>query len=178
MAVAVDACGLHASTFVVLIEHMIAGAFRELLTEDVTEEKVVITFMLSVFEVLGEDIDHCSIQRHDQRLSVLRDVDIHHVVIKIEVFDLNVHKAPLPDSCTEKEVRHHPTLIFGKGAFFDVWFLQKQLQFILVIGFDMAFIDLDRLHLEVRKIALVHKEMQGCYEVAEIGIDADVVIKS
>ena len=61
VAVAVDACGLHASTLVVLIEHMIAGAFRELLTEDVTEEKVVIAFMLSVFQVLGEDIDHSSI---------------------------------------------------------------------------------------------------------------------
>ena len=158
-----DACCRYASTFVVLIEHMIAGAFRELLTENVAEEEVVVRFMLPVLQVFGEDIDHCSIQRHDQRLSVLRDVDIHHVVIKIEVFDLNVHKAPLPDSCTEKEVRHHPTLIFGKGAFFDVWFLQKQLQFILVIGFDMAFIDLDRLHLEVWNPALVHEEMKGCY---------------
>lgn len=61
MAVAVDTRGLHASTLVVLIEHMIARAFRELLPEDVTEEKVVIAFMMSVFEVLGEDIDHCSI---------------------------------------------------------------------------------------------------------------------
>ena len=90
MAVAVDACGLHASTFVVLIEHMIASAFRELLTEDVAEEEVVVRFMLSVFEVLGEDTRHRSIERNDQRLSVLRDVDVHHVVIKIEVFDLNV----------------------------------------------------------------------------------------
>ena len=42
----------------------------------------------------------------------------------------------------------------------------------------MAFIDLDRLHLEMRKITLVHKEMEGCYEVTKIGIDADIVIKS
>ena len=80
--------------------------------------------MLSVFEVLGEDIDHRSIERNDQRLSVLRDVDVHHVVIKIEVFDLNVHKASLSDSCTEKEVRHYPALIFSKGAFLDVRLLQ------------------------------------------------------
>ena len=127
MAVAVDACGLHASTFVVLIEHMIASAFRELLTENVAKEEVVVRFMLSVFEILGEDIDHCPIEWHDQRLSVLRDVDVDDVVIKIEVLDLNVHKAPLPNSCTEKEIRHHPTLIFGKGAFLDIGLLQKQL---------------------------------------------------
>lgn len=41
----------------------------------------------------------------------------------------------------------------------------------------MAFIDLDRLHFEVGKIALVHKEMQGRYEVTKIGIDADVVVE-
>ena len=134
--------------------------------------------MLSVFQVLGEDIDHRSIERHDQRLSILCDVDVDNIVIKIEVLDLNVHEASLPDPCAEKEVRHHPTLVFGKGAFLDVWLLQKQLQFILVIGFDMAFIDLDCLHFEVWKIALVHEEMESCYEVTNIGIDADVVVKS
>ena len=80
--------------------------------------------MLSVFQVLGEDIDHSSIERNDQRLSVLRYVDIHHVVIKIDVLDLNVHQTPLPYSCAEKEIRHHPALIFGKGAFLDVRLLQ------------------------------------------------------
>ena len=124
MAVAVNACGLYASTLVVFVEHMIARAFRELLTEDVTEEEVVIAFMLSAFEVLGKDIDHSSIERHDQRLSVLRDVDVHHVIIEIEIFDLNVHKTPLPDTRAEKEIRHHPALIFSKGAFLDVRLLQ------------------------------------------------------
>ena len=173
-----DACGLHASPFVIFIEHMIAGAFRELLTEDVAEEEIIVAFMLSVFQVLGEDIDHRSIERHDQRLSVLRNVDVHHIVIEIEVLDLNMHKTSLSDTRAEKEIRHHPTLIFGKGAFLDVWLLQKQLQFILVIGFDMAFIDLDRLHLEVGKIAFVHKEMQGCDEISQIRINTDVVIQS
>ena len=42
MAVAVDACGLHASTLVIFVEHMIAGAFRELLTENVAEKEIVI----------------------------------------------------------------------------------------------------------------------------------------
>ena len=124
MAIAVDACGLHASTFVVLIEHMIAGAFRELLTEDVAEEEVVIRFMLSVFQIFGEDIDHSSIERNDQRLSGLCDVDVHHVIIEIEVFDLNVHKTSLSDTRAEKEIRHYPALIFSKGAFLDVRFLQ------------------------------------------------------
>ena len=173
-----NAGSFNTPSFVILIEHMITGAFRELLTEDIAEEDVVVTFMLSVFQVLGEDIDHSMIERYDQGLSVLRNVDVDDVVIKIEVLDLNVHEASLPDSCTEKEVRHDPALIFCKGAFLDVRLFQKQLQLLLVISFDMAFIDLDRLHFEVGKIALVHKEMQGSDEVAEIGIDADVVIKS
>ena len=124
MTVAVDACGLHASTLVVFVEHMIARAFRELLTEDVAEKEIVVRFMLSVFQVLGEDIDHSSIERNDQRLSVLRDVDVDDVVIKIEVLDLNVHQTSLSDTRAEKEVRHHPALVFGKGAFLDVRLLQ------------------------------------------------------
>ena len=119
--------------------------------------------MLSVFQVLGEDIDHCSIEGHDQRLSVLRNVDVYHVIIEIEVFDLNVHKAPLSDTRAEKEIRHHPALVFGKGAFLYVRLLQKQLQFILVIGFNMAFIHLDCLHFEVWNPPFVHEEMQGRY---------------
>ena len=119
-----DACGLHASTLVVFVEHMIARAFRELLTEDVAEKEIVVRFMLSVFQVLGEDIDHSSIERNDQRLSVLRDVDVDDVVIKIEVLDLNVHQTSLSDTRAEKEVRHHPALVFGKGAFPDVRLLQ------------------------------------------------------
>ena len=42
MAVAVNACGLHTSAFVIFIEHMIARAFRELLTENVAEKEIVI----------------------------------------------------------------------------------------------------------------------------------------
>ena len=41
----------------------------------------------------------------------------------------------------------------------------------------MAFIDLDRLHLEVGKPALVHKEMQGCNQITQIGIDTDIIMK-
>ena len=177
MAVAVDACGLHTSALVVFIEHMITRTFRELLTEDVAEEEVVIAFMLSVFQILGEDIDHCSIKRHDQRLSVLRNVDVHHVVIEIEILDLNVHEAPLSNSCAEKEVRHSPALIFSKGAFLDVRFLQKQLQLRVGIGFDMVFINLYGLHLEMRNIALIHKEVQGSDQISQIGINTDVIMQ-
>ena len=42
----------------------------------------------------------------------------------------------------------------------------------------MAFIDLDRLHLEVGEIALIHKEVQGSDQVPQIRIDADIIIKS
>lgn len=91
---------------------------------------------------------------------------------------MNVHKASLSDACAEKEVRHHPALIFRKVAFLNIGLFEKQLKLLLVIGLDMAFIYLDGLHLEIGKITLVHKEVQGSDEVAQIGIDADVVIKS
>ena len=42
MTVAVNACGLHTSALVVFVKHMIAGAFRELLTEDITEQVIII----------------------------------------------------------------------------------------------------------------------------------------
>ena len=177
MAVAVDTCGLHTSAFVVLIEHVIAGAFRELLTENVAEKEIVVRFMLSVFQIFGEDIDHSPIEWHDQRLSVFRNVDVDDVVIKIEVLDLNVYEASLPDSCTEKEIRHYPALVLGKGAFLDIRLFEKRLKLRVAIGFNMAFINLDRLHLEVGKIALVHEEMQGRYEISKIGVDADIVIE-
>ena len=106
------------------------------------------------------------IERYDERFSILRDVNVHHVIIKINILDLNVHQAPLPHACAEKEIRHHPALVFSKGTFLDIGFLQKQLQFILIIGFDMAFIDLDRLHFEVWQITLVHEEMEGCYQIS------------
>ena len=134
--------------------------------------------MLPIFQIFGEDIDHRSIEWYDQRLSVFRNVDVHHIVIEIEVLDLNMHKTSLSDTRAEKEIRHHPALIFCKGAFFDVWFLQKQLQLILVIGFNWALVRLDCLHLEVWQIALIHKEMQGRYEISQIGIDTCVIIES
>lgn len=41
----------------------------------------------------------------------------------------------------------------------------------------MAFIHLDCLHLEVGKIALIHEEVQGSDEVAQIRVNADIVIE-
>lgn len=106
--------------FIIFIKHMIASAFDELLAEDVTEEKIVILRVLSIFQVLRQDIDHRLIQRHDQRLSVFRDVDIHDVIIKVNVFDLNVHQTSLSNSRTEQEVCHHPALILGKIALLKI----------------------------------------------------------
>ena len=91
---------------------------------------------------------------------------------------MNVHKTSLPDSCTEKEIRHHPALVFGKRAFLDIGLLQKQLQLLLVIGFDMTFINFDCLHLEMWKIALIHEKMDSRYEVPKIRINTDIVIQS
>ena len=41
----------------------------------------------------------------------------------------------------------------------------------------MAFIHLDRLHLEVREPALVHEEMDSRYEIPKIRIDTCVIIE-
>lgn len=120
MTVPMNSRCFNASPFIIFIEHMIASALYELLTEDVTEEKIVILRVLSIFQVLRKNIYHRLIQRHDQRLSVLRDVDIDYVVIKVNVFDLNMHQATLSDTCTEQKVRHDLALILGKGAFLDV----------------------------------------------------------
>jgi hypothetical protein len=48
-----------------------------------------------------------------------------YVVIKVEVFNLDVHQTSLPDSCGEKEVSYNPALIFSKGAFLEVRLLQE-----------------------------------------------------
>ena len=34
------------------------------------------------------------------------------------------------------------------------------------------------VQLDLFSIALVHKEMQSCYQISQIRIDADIVIKS
>ena len=103
---------------------MIASAFHELLTEDVAEKEVFILRVLSIFQILRQDIYHCLIQWHDERLSVFRDVDIHRVIIKVNVFDLNVHKAPLSDSCAKQEIGHYPTLILCKITSLNIGLLQ------------------------------------------------------
>jgi len=66
-----------------------------MLPKDAAEQEVV-AFMLSVFQVLGEDIDHRSIERHDQRHSVLCDVDVYHIIIKIL---LNSSVGSIQDTC-------------------------------------------------------------------------------
>lgn len=52
VAVTVDTRCLHASTLVIFIEHMIARAFRELLTEYVAKQIIVICLILSIFQIL------------------------------------------------------------------------------------------------------------------------------
>ena len=59
----------------------------------------------------------------------------------------------LTEAITKQEVCHHPTLILGKGAFLDIGLFEKCLKFRVGIGFNMAFIDLDCLHLKVWKPA-------------------------
>ena len=145
---------------------MIAGAFYELLPEDIAEQEVVIRLMLTVFQVFRQDTHHRMIERHDQRLSILSHVHIHYVVIKVKILDLNVHQASLSDACDEQEVGDHPALVFGEVAFLDVGLLQQQFQFVFVIGFDRALIHLDRLHFKMRDPTLVHKEMQGRNQIS------------
>ena len=119
-----NACGLNATAFIIFVEHMIAGTFRKLLTEHVAKQIVIIRLILPILQILRQDIYHRPIERNDQRLSVLCDVDVRDVIIEVEVLDLNVHKTALSDACAKEEICHHPALIFGKGAFLDIGFLQ------------------------------------------------------
>ena len=89
-----------------------------------------------------------------------------------------IHKASLPDTGREEEVRHYPTLILGKGAFLDIRLFEKCLKLCVGIGFDMAFIHLDSLHLKVRNPTLIHEKMNSRYEIPKIRIDTDIIIKS
>ena len=84
----------------------------------------------------------------------------------------------MSDTGREEEVCRNPTLIFGKATLLNIGLFEKRLKFRVGIGFDMAFIHLDRLHFEVRQLALIHEEMDNRYEIQKIRIDTDIVIQS
>lgn len=69
-------------------------------------------------------------------------------------------------------------MIFGEVAPLDIGLFEKCLELCVGIDFDMAFIDLDRLHLKVWEPALIHEEMDNRYEIPKIRIDTDIVIQS
>ena len=48
MPISMNARSLDATALIILIEHMIAGALCELLTEAITEEKIIIRFVMTV----------------------------------------------------------------------------------------------------------------------------------
>ena len=49
VSVPMDASGLHSAPLVILIQHMIRGAFGQLLSENIAEQKIIIRLVLSVF---------------------------------------------------------------------------------------------------------------------------------
>ena len=54
--------GFDSPSFVVRIEHTVAGAFDQLAAEDVAEQIIVRRFVASVFQEFGQDVYHCSVQ--------------------------------------------------------------------------------------------------------------------
>jgi hypothetical protein len=91
VSVPMDASGLHSAPLVILIQHMIRGAFGQLLSENIAEQKIIIRLVLSVFQELLEDAAHCSVKRHYQSFSVLGHSYIDHIIIEINVFNSDVH---------------------------------------------------------------------------------------
>jgi hypothetical protein len=59
-----------------------------------------------------------------ERLSILSNVYVYYIVIEVQVFDFDIHKASLPNTGREEEVSHYPTLILGKTKLLDIGFLQ------------------------------------------------------
>ena len=49
VSVPMDASGLHSAPLIILIQHMIRGAFGQLLAENIAEEKIFLRLVLSVF---------------------------------------------------------------------------------------------------------------------------------
>ena len=80
--------------------------------------------MVSVLQVLFKNTHHSLIKRYDQRLSILGNVHVHHVVIEVKVFDFDVHETSLSDTGSKKEVRHYPALILDEVALLNVRLLQ------------------------------------------------------
>ena len=116
---------LNTATLIILVQHMITGALNELLTVCIAEQIVVRVLMLAIFQKLLQHICHCLIDGHDERFSILCNIDIDHIVIEIHILDLDIHKTALPNTRTEEESRNHPRLILRKIALLDVRLLQQ-----------------------------------------------------
>ena len=56
-----DTGSFYSPTFVVVVESGIAGAFSKLLTVDIAEKVVLIGLVLSMFQVVGQDVCHSAI---------------------------------------------------------------------------------------------------------------------
>ena len=108
MAVSVNAGGLNTAPLIVFREHMITRAFYKLLSKDVAEQEILFAFGFAEFQILGQYVRHCLIDRHDQRLSIFGNVYVYHGIIKINILYLYVHKASLAHAGAEKKVCHYP----------------------------------------------------------------------
>ena len=63
------------------------------------DEEPILHAALSVLQVLMENLHNVFIQRDNERFSVLCDVHIDNAVVEVQVFDFDVYKAVLADTC-------------------------------------------------------------------------------
>ena len=61
VSISMDTGCFYSPTFVVVVESGVAGAFGKLLTVDVAEKIVLISLVLSMFQVVGQDVCHSAI---------------------------------------------------------------------------------------------------------------------
>ena len=83
-------------------------------------EEPIVRVALAVFQELLEYLHNVLIQRDNQGLAVLGDRHIDNVVVKIQVFDLDIDHAVLTDTSREQEIHNHPTAVCGKVAATDI----------------------------------------------------------
>ena len=126
---------------------VVAAASGELFPVGGAEEPIV-RVALAVFQELLEYLHNVLIQRDTQGLAVLGDRHIDNVVVKIQVFDLDIDHAVLTDASREQEIHNHPTAVCGKVAAADIGLFQQLFEFCIGVCFDRLLV---RLGMEISK---------------------------
>ena len=98
VAVAMDARLVQPSGMAVIPQCCVVRALCHLLSIDGAKQPIFRT-SAAIFQIFMQDFYDVLIQRDNQRFTVLRGIDVNHIVIKVQILDLDVDKAVLSDSC-------------------------------------------------------------------------------